>query len=264
MYSSFSQKAKVSQHLVAQNFRFRNNFLENVNEDFHFLAKIWNFAKINVFQTWACPVLSVLSVYLSGRLVQSDLSLLFFPVFRSKISRPDPSVLSQLPYSRSPARVILTTALLTTLSCPGSPVISVLSILTCPGQPVHTVLSQLCRLSCPDRPVPAVLSRLSCPDCPVPAVLSPLSCPGCLVPAVLSGRSCPRCPISTATVVPTRSSCRNRPVLAVMFWPFWLYTYTIPSVFSGFSVAALLSRLTCPGFPVPTVLSRHPVPAVPF
>jgi hypothetical protein len=143
--------------------------------------------------------------------------------------------MSKLSCSSCLANENLSTALLTSLSLPGSPVISVLSRLTCLGH-----------LS--DQPVETLLLRLSCPDCP-----ARLSCPGCPVPAVLSGWSCPRCPLS-------RSFCFSCPVLAVMFWPFSLCFLSWPYY------PVCLLRLSCPGCPVPKILSRLsclscPIPA---
>jgi hypothetical protein len=95
-----------------------------------------------------------------------------FPVLRSQMSCPvcfSPTVLSQLSSCSScPAQATLFTTLLTPLSFPGSPVISVPSRLTFPGS---TVLP-----SCRDCPFPTILSQLSCPDCPVMDVLSWLPC----------------------------------------------------------------------------------------
>jgi hypothetical protein len=171
---------------------------------------------------------------LSGRLVQSDLSLLSrtsYPVsdVLSKMSYPDQSVLSRLNCPSCPAQATLSTALLTPLSFPDSPVISVFSTLTFQ---VDLSVHQL-RFFCPNCPAPTFLSRLSCPGCHVPAVLSklfcPMSCPRCplsigtVVPSrlsCLSWMSCPRYHLSNTMVVPSQLSCLSCPALAVIFWSF--------------------------------------------
>jgi hypothetical protein len=84
------------------------------------------------------------------------------------------------------------------------------------------------RLTCLCGPVPDVLSRLPCHGCP-----AKLSRPGCPYP------SCTE-PYSHVLVISSLATPR----------------YITPTVLSGFSVLAILSRLYCPGCCVLAVLSR--------
>jgi hypothetical protein len=95
-------------------------------------------------------------------------------------------------------------------------------------------------LSCSGCQVPAVLSRLSCPSCPVPAVLSRL--------LSLTRLSCHSC------------SCPGRPFSAVRSRPFWFWLSSL-----GCHVQAVLSRLSCAGYPVQDMSCLPcPVPTVLF
>jgi hypothetical protein len=162
-----------------------------------------------------CHDLTALSTLdLSGRLVWTDLSRLFYPSF----SVPD--VQSRLVLSYCPPWS----------SCPSSPILVVLSSLSCSGRPVLSVLSWLYY---PDFfcgcPVSAVLSKFSYPSCPALLLLFPydtyscpqLSCPCCLVVAVLPWLACSLCSVQADL---SRLTCQ-----------------------------AALSLLNCPGRPVPVV-----------
>ncbi len=183
-----------------------------------------------------CHVLGLsCSGFLSGRLVQSELSKLSCPVqyVLSWPVCPAPAGLSQLsclscPVPNALLQATLSTAFQIPLSCHGSTVISVLSMFTWLGWPVRQTYSG-CH-------VLAVLSRLSFPSCPVP-----VTCLGCPVQLVLS-----QSPLSTGMIVQSWSSCLSCPVLVVMFW--WSASVfspgcIIPSVVSDFPVPVLLSWL---------------------
>jgi hypothetical protein len=141
-------------------------------------AKIWNYCKYIHFPNVVVPWLSCPG-YLSGWLVQSDLSLLSCPSCLVPDVCPRCTVLTSLP-------------------CPGCPVPAVLLFqLPCPGHLVHCSPDTTCNFL-------AVLSSLSfpgwpfvptCRDCHVPTVLYQLSCPGLPVLDVLSEWFCPRCPL---------------------------------------------------------------------
>jgi hypothetical protein len=87
---------------------------------------------------------------------------------------------------------------------------------------------------CPDWPVSDVLSQLSCPRCP--------ACDSCSVMAVMPRMSCPFCPSQMSC-----SCCFFLPSC-----PLFLGL----AVLSRLSSLVILSWLSCPGRPVPDVLSR--------
>jgi hypothetical protein len=145
------------------------------------------------------------------------------------------------------------------LSCPaflpchfsGRSVLFVLSKLTCPNSPVLTILP---RLFCPGCLATVVLFLFSGPDCPVPDILSLLSCSVHLLSepfqtnpsrlscrAVLSRLSGPCFPVKT--VLP-KLSCFGYPAqlcCLVMFAPFSPLCSVKAELFRP-----NLSRLTCP------------------
>jgi hypothetical protein len=115
--------------------------------------------------------------------------------FHVLLSCPSFLVLSPLSCPSSSAQAQLSTALLTLLSFPGSPL-----WLSCPSCSLLAVLSWL---SCPGYRVPAVLSQLSCANCLPQQSYPRLSwrcCPGiavisCIVLSVMSGFTFPGCPV---------------------------------------------------------------------
>jgi hypothetical protein len=127
--------------------------------------------------------------------------------------------------------------------------------LTSPSCCVPTMLPRLSRPGCP---VTVVLSYGPVPaGHPVPLVLSMLTCPGLYsmsgqpvrltCPAILCVYGCP------AIVVLSRLSCISRLVLAALKSPF---CHGCPAM------VVFSSQLSCPGCPVPTVLSCCLVPSV--
>ncbi len=244
-------------------------------------AKTWIFAKDTFFK--GCHVLTVLSRLPIGRLVQSNLSLLSGPSCPVPDALSKCSILTRLSCSRGPVLAVLLFQLPCpghighcspdTMSCPGSPVISVITRLTC----LAACRANLSRLSCPDCPVLDVLSQLACPSGPVPDVLfqlalwsiqvtlsyldvlskiSSLKCRGCSIPVVLSSLSCPCCHI--LAVLPLLA------ILTVLSRPsFWLScpSFSVWLSCPGCLVPAVLSRLSCPGGLVPAVLSKLFCPA---
>jgi hypothetical protein len=100
------------------------------------IKKIWNFHEIYVIPTWSYPDFLV---QFTNKAALSSTTYLGCPVpdVPSKMSCPDPSLLSPL-------------------SCPCCPIVYQLP---CPGHFVHCSPDPL---SCPGSPVISVLSRLTC------------------------------------------------------------------------------------------------------
>ncbi len=188
-----------------------------------------------------------------GCLVLAALSQLSYnscPVLFVLSRRPVPAVLFQLSCSSSSAQAYLSTALLTPLLFPGSPVLSVLSRFNHQGCPVRVALSHTTYANWPAMvvlspcPVLAVLSLLS-----YLAVLSSVSYPGLTILMVFSSGCCVLSHLSCPPVL-SQLSCS----IAVHMFPQsrpWCHVLTSHPLCP---VLANLSRLTCPGWPVCAVL----------
>ncbi len=137
VFQTFSRKCKTFKKIfvivnifakLSRKCWFSKHYCEKTNKNVRFLNI---FAKDTFSKN--CHVLAVLSRLPIGRHVQSDLSLLSCPScpvpdVLSKTAYRDLSVLSQLSCPTYPP---------TPLTCPGSPVISVLSRLTASRLPVR-------------------------------------------------------------------------------------------------------------------------------
>jgi hypothetical protein len=108
-------------------------------------------------------------------------------------------------------------------------------ILSCPF--LRAMLRPFCHFALSKMTSPAGLSISTYLGCPVPDVLSWLS----------------------AKVVPSRFPCPSCPVLTVMFSPS-CHPFPVLAVFNLISSLAILSRLSCPCYPIPTVLSQLSFP----
>jgi hypothetical protein len=141
---------------------------------------------------------------------------------------------------------------------PSSPVPAVLPLLSC---------SYTSFLLCSDSSFLSVLSRLSCPGSlvlavifwsfyPAQAIQSQLSCPGCSIIAVLLKLFCFCCPVPLLSCLVMFSpfcrlfsSSHGCPLLTV------LVSCLVQLSCPGCPVPALLSPLSCPCYYVPTVMS---------
>jgi hypothetical protein len=98
-------------------------------------------------------------------------------------------------------------------------------------------------------PVPVVRSQMSCPRCPV---LIRLSCPGCPVLAVLLFQ------------LPCRGHFGHcSPDTTVISWQSCYVSLPFPGSPVQAACLADLLRLSCPGCPVPAVLSEWSFPSCP-
>jgi hypothetical protein len=156
---------------------------------------------------------------------------------------PVPTILLPVVLCPAPLSFCHVLAVLSSVSCPDSPVWAVLYWLSCHAlvlafpRPCY-VLAALSQLSCSDCPVPVFLSHLSCLQQCHHVLSCPLSCPGWSDTTILD---C--CPFLSS--------------LDYLFRMAFLVC-SIPGVLSPI----LLSFLSCSGCPVTSFLSRCPVTAV--
>jgi hypothetical protein len=126
-------------------------------------------------------------------------------------------------------------------------------VLSCTLCPIQGDLSgQFVQTACLGCPIPVVLSLTSCHNCPVIAVLPRLSRP--FRPSQMSCSCCfflPPCPLFLGLALLPRLSS-----LVILSWLSWLSCpgRPVPDVLSPCPFPALLFRLFCPGCPVPAVL----------